>query len=32
MDGYFAQRGESAPAEPTWSLVATIFRAALVCE
>jgi hypothetical protein len=32
MDGYFENRGESIPVEPTWGLVASIFAAALVYE
>lgn len=32
MDGYFAQRGEATPEEPTWSLIAAIFQAALIYE
>ena len=32
MDGFFENRGQVAPAEPTWSLVASIFAAARVYE
>lgn len=32
LEGYFLNRGESAPPEPTWSLVASIFLAATVYE
>ena len=32
LDGYFENRGESTPVEPTWGLVASIFSAALVYE
>jgi hypothetical protein len=32
MDGYFQNRGEPTPAEPTWGLVASIFAAAAVYE
>lgn len=28
MDGYFENRGEQTPAEPSWSLLATILSAA----
>ena len=32
MDGYFAGRGESVPADPSWRLIAQIVTAALVYE
>jgi hypothetical protein len=32
MDGYFANRGEVTPQEPTWALIAAIFQAALIYE
>lgn len=32
MDGYFQNRGEDTPAQPTWALVAKIFTAARVYE
>jgi len=32
MDGYFAGRGESVPADPSWRRIAQIVTAALVYE
>lgn len=32
MDGYFANRGQETPIQPTWSLVATMLLAATVYE
>lgn len=32
MHGYFLNRGESVPDEPTWALVAAVFAAAAVYE
>ncbi len=32
MDGWFANRGEEMPPEPTWRLIAYIFTASLVYE
>jgi len=32
MDGYFINRGERVPQSPDWSLVASIFTAALIYE
>lgn len=32
LDGYFLNRGEPVPDQPTWSLVAAIFAAAAVYE
>lgn len=32
MDGYFLNRGEPLPDQPSWSLVAAIFAAAVVYE
>lgn len=32
LEGYFRDRGEPVPTEPTWSLVASIFEAATVYE
>jgi hypothetical protein len=32
MDGYFTNRNEPVPQSPDWSLVASIFSAALIYE
>lgn len=32
MDGYFANRGEAAPDDPSWALIAAIFDASLIYE
>jgi hypothetical protein len=32
LEGYFSNRGEQIPEEPSWSLIATIFAAAAVYE
>ncbi len=32
LDGYFLNRGEPVPDQPTWALVAAIFAAAAIYE
>ncbi len=32
LDGYFLNRGEPVPDQPTWALVAAIFAAATIYE